>query len=220
MKDRSLNSSNYITCPVCGGEVPDDSHYCVYCGYQINESREEKPRKESQLLKCPSCGKIIEKSFKYCSFCGHELGKAKSRLVFEGNDIDTDVSTGSIPVRNESMGNSRSPMPNGGVAGGNYISRGVRASPVEMRIHTDIPISQANYRTVNRNTSPNKIVAGLLAIFLGGLGIHKFYLGKIGEGILYIIFCWTIIPSIIGFIEGIIYLVMSDDEFYQKYVWR
>ncbi|MBA2874203.1 TM2 domain-containing protein [Thermaerobacillus caldiproteolyticus] len=63
----------------------------------------------------------------------------------------------------------------------------------------------------------NKIVAGLLAILLGGLGIHKFYLGKLGQGILYLLFSWTGIPSIIGFIEGILYLVKSDEKFNQKY---
>ncbi len=53
----------------------------------------------------------------------------------------------------------------------------------------------------------NKIVAALLAFFFGGLGIHKFYLGRVGQGILYILFCWTGIPSIIAFIEFIIFLV-------------
>ncbi|MBD5026854.1 NINE protein, partial [Xanthomonas citri pv. citri] len=33
----------------------------------------------------------------------------------------------------------------------------------------------------------NKIVAALLAFFFGGLGIHKFYLGRVGQGILYIL---------------------------------
>lgn len=63
----------------------------------------------------------------------------------------------------------------------------------------------------------NKIVAGLLAIFLGGLGIHKFYLNKGVSGVLYILFCWTYIPSIIGFIEGIIYLLMDEKAFNKKY---
>ncbi|WP_438351662.1 TM2 domain-containing protein [Paenibacillus sp. FA6] len=63
----------------------------------------------------------------------------------------------------------------------------------------------------------NKVAAGLLGIFLGGFGIHKFYLGKIGMGILYLIFCWTYIPAIIGFIEGIIYLASSDQSFHTKY---
>jgi len=62
-----------------------------------------------------------------------------------------------------------------------------------------------------------KLAAGLLAILLGGLGVHKFYLGKPIWGIAYLIFCWTFIPAIIGFIEGCIYLAMSQDKFMQKY---
>ncbi len=66
-------------------------------------------------------------------------------------------------------------------------------------------------------TGRNRIVAALFAIFLGGLGVHKFYLGQSGQGILYILFCWTLIPSIIGFVEGLIYLSSSDEGFQQKY---
>lgn len=63
----------------------------------------------------------------------------------------------------------------------------------------------------------NKIVAGLFGIFLGGLGIHKFYLGKTGMGILYILFCWTGIPEVVGFIEGIVYLASNDHNFQVKH---
>lgn len=63
----------------------------------------------------------------------------------------------------------------------------------------------------------NKIVAGILGIFLGGIGAHKFYLGQIGMGILYLCFTWALIPWIVGLIEGIIYLSMSDAEFKAKY---
>ena len=63
----------------------------------------------------------------------------------------------------------------------------------------------------------SRITAGILAILLGDFGIHKFYLGKIGQGIVYLIFCWTGIPAIIGLVEGILYLLMKDEEFVQKY---
>ena len=66
----------------------------------------------------------------------------------------------------------------------------------------------------------SKVTAGILAILLGGLGIHKFYLGKIFQGILYILFCWTYIPSIISFIEGIIYLTKSDEAWAEKVGYR
>jgi len=72
-------------------------------------------------------------------------------------------------------------------------------------------------RVGKREDSKNKIVAGVLALFLGGIGIHKFYLGKSEQGVLYLVFCWTFIPGIIALIEGIIYLAMSDEEFERKY---
>lgn len=63
----------------------------------------------------------------------------------------------------------------------------------------------------------SKTVAAILAILLGDFGIHKFYLGQTGMGILYLVFFWTFIPSIVGLIEGIRYLIMSDEEFAKKY---
>lgn len=63
----------------------------------------------------------------------------------------------------------------------------------------------------------NKVVAGVLALLLGGLGIHKFYLGQTGKGIAYILLFWTYIPSILALIEGIQILCMSDDKFQEKY---
>jgi TM2 domain-containing membrane protein YozV len=48
---------------------------------------------------------------------------------------------------------------------------------------------------------------------LGGFGVHKFYLNKAGLGVLYILFSWTFVPSIIALIEGIIYLTQDDATF-------
>lgn len=62
-----------------------------------------------------------------------------------------------------------------------------------------------------------KTIAALLAFFLGGLGAHKFYLGKVFQGIFYLLFCWTCIPSIIALIESILFLTMSESEFNRKY---
>jgi TM2 domain-containing membrane protein YozV len=63
----------------------------------------------------------------------------------------------------------------------------------------------------------NRLAATLFALILGGLGIHKFYLCQVGWGIIYLLFCWTFIPAIIGFIEGIVYLTMTDEKFNAKY---
>ena len=62
----------------------------------------------------------------------------------------------------------------------------------------------------------NRFIAALLAIFLGGFGVHKFYLGK-WNGIFYLLLCWTYIPVIIAFIEGVLYLVNGEEAFDKKY---
>lgn len=62
----------------------------------------------------------------------------------------------------------------------------------------------------------NKIAYGLLAILLGSFGVHRFYSGKILSGVVYLLFCWSGIPSLLGLIEGIIALVAKGegDEIY------
>ncbi|GMO19521.1 MAG: hypothetical protein Pg6A_06230 [Termitinemataceae bacterium] len=56
----------------------------------------------------------------------------------------------------------------------------------------------------------DKLPYGIIAILLGGLGIQHFYIGKIGLGILSILFCWTAIPALIGLIQGIMVLCRPE----------
>lgn len=83
-----------------------------------------------------------------------------------------------------------------------------------MEVHSETPQPQSG------NTSDKKMIAGILGILLGGLGVHKFYLGYTQTGIIQLIIgvltCG--IGGIIGLIEGIIYLTKSDEEFEETYV--
>lgn len=63
----------------------------------------------------------------------------------------------------------------------------------------------------------NKIVAALLAFFFGWIGVHKFYLGENLAGVIYLLFCWTFIPSLVAFFEFLGLLLMSDERFNAKY---
>lgn len=63
----------------------------------------------------------------------------------------------------------------------------------------------------------DKNTAAILAFFLGGIGLHKFYLGQIGSGIVYLAFSWTAIPLFISFIEFIILALMDKDEFNRRF---
>ena len=72
-------------------------------------------------------------------------------------------------------------------------------------------------------TGKNKVVAGILAILLGGLGIHHFYLGSTTAGITLLLisllscFILSAVSGVIGLVEGILLLVMPDEEFDAKY---
>lgn len=68
------------------------------------------------------------------------------------------------------------------------------------------------------NTESKKVLCGIVAILLGGLGIHKFMLGYTKEGVIQIVSnvaCGA--GAIVGIIEGIMYLTKSDEEFIQTY---
>lgn len=74
-----------------------------------------------------------------------------------------------------------------------------------------------NIGTNLENGKKDKIVAILLTFFLGGFGAQYFYYGEYVKGTLCLLFCWTLIPSLIAFIHFIILLTMSEAQFNSKY---
>ena len=121
---------------------------------------------------------------------------------------------------------NRYPFSGSDVDGGGRIVRGVK---VDFDVKDGV--ATAIYRDVGgieaMTADKNKWVAGLLALFLGTLGIHKFYLGRNKEGIIMLL-CFVLgfillgIPSaiigIIAFIEAIIYFIRSEADFQRLYV--
>ncbi len=62
----------------------------------------------------------------------------------------------------------------------------------------------------------NRGVAALLAFLLGGLGVHRFYLGQ-WWGIFYLLLVWTLLPCVVAVIEAIVFLCTADEKWDAKY---
>ena len=140
---------------------------------------------KSQLgsLTCRNCGAPIEPGADFCSRCGARQAE----------------------VLSAAMGPVREPKycPNCG----RLIDEAAEVCP-----GCGVRVIPARKPAV-RQGKYDRITAGVFALCLGGVGAQKFYLGYDGQGILCILFCWTVIPAIIGLIDGITFLSMSDEEF-------
>jgi len=63
----------------------------------------------------------------------------------------------------------------------------------------------------------SRVVAILLALLLGTFGIHRFYLGQRKAGLIYLLFFWSGIPTLIGIVEAIWYLAIGEDGFDDRF---
>lgn len=68
------------------------------------------------------------------------------------------------------------------------------------------------------DAGPDKDTAGVLALLLGSFGAHKFYLGQHGVGVVYLLLFWTMVPALLGVVEGLVYLASSEERFERAYV--
>lgn len=141
-------------------------------------------------MNCPQCGAPLEAGATSCRYCGEAVSVPQPQPQ---------------PQINFQQQAYQQPM---------YQQPPVYRGPVvyQQPVYTNPAAAAINPAWPLKN----KLTAGLLGIILGGIGAHKFYLGSFGMGVVYLLFCWTGIPAIIGFIEGIMYLVSDDIAFQIK----
>lgn len=77
-------------------------------------------------------------------------------------------------------------------------------------LHETAPICPHCGASQRRRGYKSKVAAGLLAILIGGFGVHRFYLGQ-WWGIFYLLLFWTMVPGLISIVEGIVFLVTSQE---------
>lgn len=92
------------------------------------------------------------------------------------------------------------------------VSKKKSTSKDDGNLSVNVNVNSSPIYVANNTKAVNKVVYCLLAVLLGGIGVHKFYAGKTGAGILYLLFCWTSTPLIIAFIEFIVALCKEADS--------
>ena len=93
-----------------------------------------------------------------------------------------------------------------------YTSNGETFFVPKQSIITPSDTAQNADNVAQEGRKVNKILYILMAFFFGGIGVHKFLIGRVGTGILFIIFSWTLIPSIIAFVDFIIGCCKQPDK--------
>jgi TM2 domain-containing membrane protein YozV len=86
-------------------------------------------------------------------------------------------------------------------------------------LHTSAPACP-DCRTVQAAVASHRrsrTEAATLALFLGGIGAHKLYLGEVRSGILYLAFVWTLVPALFGIRDAARLFAMSDEAFRARY---
>ena len=155
--------------------------------------------KRGKFMICKNCSTNYDDNAPYCPYCG----------------APNDMTHGSRQSQNEYYN------PNAQQGGQYYYNGQPNTQQPNYQYQQDM-----NYNPQQMNTEPTKekIVAGLLAILIGTLGIHKFYLGYTKSGIIMLLVSLLTfgigapVMAVISLIEGILYLTKSDAEFYQTYV--
>lgn len=61
----------------------------------------------------------------------------------------------------------------------------------------------------------NKGMYIMLCLFLGGIGLHKFYAGKWFTGLLYVAFCWTWLPAILALFDLLVAMFKTPNQYGQ-----
>ena len=154
-----------------------------------------------------ACGQALSPDETFCTHCGKPVDSVAPPLYTVPGP--SPYGYGGAPPRYSPPQYGPIPPPGSGYGPGGYSTDPYRAG---------LPV-YPNQGLV-RYHNYDKVSAGVLALLLGWAGIHKFYMGKWGWGLLYLFTFWTGIPALVGFIEGIMYLCQSDESFDYQYNLR
>ncbi len=159
---------------------------------------------------CENCGAGYGPDDLVCSYCGSPIRRENDTYGDINQHTYQSSNGGTQVIQNIYVNNSGS----GKTTIGSVLDDAINSAShkVEQVVGT-----AAEGVSGSAQVSRSRLVAALLAILLGCIGLQFFYLKKVGLGILCVIFATSGIPALIGVLHGILLLKMSDAQFQAKY---
>ncbi len=205
-----------MKCAKCGSEVADYHAFCPVCGAKLEEAEPINFEQDAmQDLGAQQPNFDQQQSFDQQTNFDQQPGFEQQA------GFDQQTNYGQQPYGQQPYGQQP-----GFDQQANYGQQPYGQQPYGQQQYYGGQYQQQYYQPTGQIGMKNKLTAGLLAIFLGGLGIHKFYMGWSKEGVIMLL-CSTlgallfglgpIVMGVIALIEGIMYLTKSDVEFYEIY---
>lgn len=219
-----------MICKNCGKELREGAKFCTGCGMVVEEAKKDIPQQIVEVSKTNDTHSSILTIHGYSDWYAVtpaveiyenniKIGEVKYKETVEIQIRNNTIITFKCMMRKATYNasaekNNEIILSFNRITGQLVVNEGnVGASIISNNNNNITKDNTSNVPAINFGGEKNKNIAGVLALILGGLGMHKFYMGNTKMGIIYLLFCWTYIPSIIAFVEGLIYLCETDEKF-------
>ena len=156
---------------------------------------------------CKNCGNVFESTLNVCPSCGASVETQASADSVKAEDVNAQQQ----PYQQQPYQQQAYQQP--GYQQPGYQQQAYQQPPFQQQAYPQPPFQQPYQQPVYQMGAQqkSKLIAGLLGVFLGGWGIHNFYLGFTNKAIIQIVvsICTCGVGALWGFIEGILILVGS-----------
>ena len=207
-----------MLCPNCAAALSDTAKFCSNCGTPITHSEGASPYAAATAAAgtnaAAGAGAAAAAASPYQA-ASQQAAEPEPSPFEKGYKQGYAWAAGDSPAQDSPWADP--------FKQGSESQTGQPESPYAQPTYAEPTYAQPAAPVFSATTAKNHIAAGILAILLGALGVHKFYLGYTTEGVIMLLVTLLTfgigasIMAVIGIIEGILYLVKTDEEFYYTY---